>query len=743
MTQPRKELIGYASRLSVQPGDSVDFMVSSEFDEYEVEIIRLIHGDTDPDGPGFKADVVDIFDEALSGSRQETPTGSYIRVDEPPDLSSGFTVQTWIWPTTPDLGRLQGLITRWSPGSGGFGLFVDEDGRLAFKVSSPAGEVKVLTADQPLRSRQWYFVAAVFDPEAGEARLSSRMHPAWPIADSALDITGPIEGFFSPEPTAPLLIGAGWLENSNSFNAQACYNGKIEAPKLFDRALTFGELEAVKSSAGASPGEGLVASWDFAATDHSSTTVRDVVGDSVGRVINFPSRAMHGHNWAASVYDPAEAPEQYGAIHFHDDDMDDCRWDVDFTWEVPKDLRSGCYAALVRAGEVEDHIPFFVRPPDGESTADVLFLIPTNTYLAYANERIIFSEGMDFSGLTNIPIVIDPYDLFLKEHPEYGGSIYDVHSDGSGIAYSHYLRPIVSMRPTHRHWVTNGPRHFPFDLYMIDWLEEKGIPYDVVVDEDLHREGVQLLERYKVVVTASHPEYWTEEMLDALEVYLNAGGRLMYLGGNGFYWVTAFDPERNHIIEVRRGFSGTRAWESHPGEVHLATTGELGGIWRHRGRPPNQLVGVGFTAQGWDLNTPGYVRLDDSEDRRAAFIFEGVGVDEVIGDFGLVMNGAAGDELDRIEPALGSPPHALRLATTEGRHSDYYLICHEEQAVTVKEIHGTDNPRVRADMVYFETPGDGAVFSVGSINWFSSLSHNNYENNVSRITENVLRKFMS
>jgi len=51
--------------------------------------------------------------------------------------------------------------------------------------------------------------------------------------------------------------------------------------------------------------------------------------------------------------------------------------------------------------------------------------------------------------------------------------------------------------------------------------------------------------------------------------------------------------------------------------------------------------------------------------------------------------------------------------------------------------------KIHADMTYFETPNDGAVFSVGSICWCGSLSHNNYDNNVSRITENVLRKFMS
>ena len=48
---------------------------------------------------------------------------------------------------------------------------------------------------------------------------------------------------------------------------------------------------------------------------------------------------------------------------------------------------------------------------------------------------------------------------------------------------------------------------------------------------------------------------------------------------------------------------------------------------------------------------------------------------------------------------------------------------------------------VRADMTYFETPNGGAVFSVGSITFCGSLSHNDYDNNVSRIVDNVLRRF--
>jgi N,N-dimethylformamidase len=50
---------------------------------------------------------------------------------------------------------------------------------------------------------------------------------------------------------------------------------------------------------------------------------------------------------------------------------------------------------------------------------------------------------------------------------------------------------------------------------------------------------------------------------------------------------------------------------------------------------------------------------------------------------------------------------------------------------------------VYANLAYLEYPNGGAVFATGSIAWSGSLSYDNYTNNVSRITENVLRRFVS
>ena len=204
--------------------------------------------------------------------------------------------------------------------------------------------------------------------------------------------------------------------------------------------------------------------------------------------------------------------------------------------QLPAECQSGVYAARLRTEGGEDHIPFFIRPPRGRATADIAFLAPTNSYLAYANEQLTTLPPALFPNRKQGELA--PDDHYIRENRLL--SLYDSHADGSGVCYSSRLRPIINMRPRYHMRALNCPHQLPADLHLIDWLEAKGHAYDVITDEDLHAEGLDLLAPYKVIITGSHPEYWSGPMLDALETYLHTGGRLMYLGGNGFYWITSF-----------------------------------------------------------------------------------------------------------------------------------------------------------------------------------------------------------
>ena len=737
---------GYADRLSVAPGEPIEFRISCEAPgSYRADVVRLIHGDTSPDGPGFKEEVVETeVSGEYPGRRQETDAGSCVVVEDGGRLalSGPFTLHAFIQPTTPDKPD-QAVLGRFaSDGETGYAMVI-EDGSLGLRVGA-----RRLSTGEPLSVRCWYSAAVSFDAASGTARLycepvvnsvNSRLSPSVPVSGAAR-AERPVEGAAGDSRTAFTI--AGLAREAGSPWVDHHFNGKIDRPSVWSRVLSDAELDRITAGE-APPADGLEAAWDFAEGIGPGGIPTDRVADRGphglhGNCVNFPARGMTGWNWQGLEECFKHAPEQYGAIHFHHDDLEDARWDTDIAWTVPEDFRSGVYGLRVRLGDVEEHFPFFVLPPRGRATARALLLIPTASYLAYANEHLVADAPVSQAIFGHTSVVAER-DLYLYRHTELGLSTYDLHADGSGVHSSSSLRPIVGLRPRHRLGV-GGPWQFPADLHLIDWLDAQGVDYDVATDRELHDEGAALLSRYKVVMTGSHPEYYSREMLDAWEQYLGDGGRGMYLGSNGFYWIINWHPEKRHLMEVRKGELGSRAWQAEPGEYYLQTNGERSGLWRARARAPQKLFGVGFTSEGFDHSSY-YVQMPDARDSEVAFIMDGIAPEERIGDFGLVGGGAAGYEIDRYDLLLGTPPHARLLAYSEG-HSDNYPHVVEEIFFMYPHLGGTMDYQVRADIVYYPTRNGGAVFSTSSIAWCGSLSHNGYDNNVSRMTGNVLRRFM-
>ncbi len=748
-------ILSYSDRLSVAPGETIRFMVSCEgADKYEADIVRLIHGDTNPDGPGFKEELIETrVSGSYPGRKQVTYSGSYVLVPDHPLLSEveSLSLQAMIWPTTPNKG-VQGLLTKWSATeNAGYGLFIDENGCVALWLGDGKGRIEKLTTGKPLLAKCWYFVGATLDTQSGQ--ICVYQEPIVSAANSKVSMSYPLESITEAiehstlirpvaDNGAPLII-AGYLERVESGRAivGGHYNGKIDSPRLSKGALSRSEMESVVEEVS---NDSLIAAWDFAfgitAQGIPSSKVIDKSPNMLhGETINLPVRAMTGYNWKSEEHNFTHAPEQYGAIHFHDDDLDDARWEVDFEFTIPDNLKSGLYAARLRSGSDEDYAPFYIRPKKGTATARIALLAPTASYMAYANDHLATNAIVAELLLSRTPVMYSK-DLYLAEHREFGLSTYDTHSDGSGVCYSSRLRPILSMKPKYRSYLSPSLWQFNADLHFIDWLTEMGYEFDVITDSDLHTEGADLLKAYKVVLTGTHPEYYSENMLDAILTYQQGGGRFMYMGGNGFYWVIAYHPENTNIIEIRR-WGGTQPWRAQPGEHYLSFTGELGGLWRNRGIAPQKIVGTGFIAQGSDVCSY-YRRQPDSFNAKAAWIFEGVGEEELIGNFGLIGGGAAGLEIDICDFELGTPPHALVLASSEDHTNGYWEVV-EELYFNMPGLGGVENPRVRSDMVYYTTLNSGAVFSVSSIAWCGSLSHNNYDNNVSRITNNVLKRFIS
>lgn len=751
------KIFGYADKISVRPGEPLDIMVSAEgTDHVEARLVRLLHGDENPGGPGFvEREIACPADGRHAARKQYSQLGSFLRVRDPEGrlaLTGSFTLYAFVCPGLPSGGR-QTLLGRWSMDQAlGFGLGINAEGHAELWIGD-GRVVDYVTAEVPLFAHCWYFVAATFDASTRVAtihqesvlnRYNSLLGHVAPI-DYGSHVSQRLRVQPGHADGIPFLIaGASDRNEARGRFVSQCFNGKIDRCGVQGRAMTRAELEALQTGA-EPPGDAILARWDTSKgfTDRGiGDTVFDVGPFGLhGDGVNRPVRAMTGWNWNGRDDCFRLAPDQYGGIEFHEDALIDCGWEPTIRLQLPETLKSGVYAIRLRAGEAatlaEEHVVFFVRPV--HPTGRICMLIPTSSYLAYANEHLSFDAPIA-QVITAHSIIVAESDIEMYKNREFGLSTYDLHADGAGVCYSSYRRPIVNMRPRHRMPAPGVPWQFPADLSIVYWLEKMGYDFDVLTDEDLHREGVAAIRPYKMVINGTHAEYYSERMLDATEDYLAQGGRVLYLSGNGYYWVCAYRDDEPWVMEVRKLEAGSRAWQARPGEHYLATTGERSGLWRNRGRPPQKIVGTGFTSEGMDESRP-YRRMPDSYHRSVAWIFEGVDGD-VIGDFGLALGGAAGIEIDRYDLALGTPPHARILASSEG-HSDNYPKVAEEIMYNFPGMGGTQDPQIRADMVYFTTPNHGAVFAPSSIAWGQALPWNDCDNNVSRVMKNVVDAFLA
>lgn len=737
-------VLGYPVPYIVAPGERIDFHLSStSLHEATVQVVRVRCGDPDPSGPGLKLQTMRApIDGRCALRHQPIHPGSCAIAGDAVclrDLGS-FTVGCFLWPTLPGASE-QTIVSRWRQDRGaGWRLGLDAAGCLELVLGDGIAAPTRVSTGRPVLGREWLFVQASYDTATGAVTVSQTSLDPQAGRDRSAGVRGTAPaGLQWPGEARLILAARGCGDGNADSRTEAHLDGKIDRPRLYGAAVAAGEIRALCDDLAPRPGDPrLLAAWDFShdipgliAHDRSASRLH-------ARLVHVPARGVTGANWDGTSNEWQALPAHYGAIHFCSDDMADCGWSSDLGFAVPADWPSGYYALKLTAqpagaDPVESYVAFFVRAPTGAAKAKLAVIAPTATYLAYANGALRMDQVHAESMLEGL-IVLSRDDLFLQEHRELGLSTYDTHSDGSGWRVSSARRPILQSRPR------GNSFNYVNDTHLLDWLEEKGIAYDVITDEDLHYRGLQALSAYTCAITLSHPEYYSRAMWDALDAYQRGGGRHMYLGGNGFYWRIAFHRDLPSTVEVRRDVTGVRTWEGEAGEANLAFTGEMGGLWRSNGRAPQRLVGVGFDAQVFDRSA-GYRRMPASFDPKVSWIFAGIGADEMIGDFGPRGGGAAGLEIDRADATLGSPPGLMLLASAD-RIGYGGMPAPEEFRTFHRGLDGEQNSRVRADIVYYPTSHGGAVFSVGSIAFVTSLGHNSYDNNVSRLIENVLRRFL-
>lgn len=437
------------------------------------------------------------------------------------------------------------------------------------------------------------------------------------------------------------------------------------------------------------------------------------------QVRNDPTFACTSPRWDGSVHDPRLASDHYDAIHLHEDDVGGFDWPATHTVDIPNDAPCGIYAFTITTPFGTEQVPFFVRSTTPR--AAITFLVPTLTYVAYADEAL---PPERFAWICD-----DRSHRFARANKLL--SLYDVHADGSGVCLKNLRHPKATLRDDYRYPLSGSPHLLSVDLDLLNFCHANGIQFDLLTDNDLHAEGVEALKPYAGVFTGSHPEYWTTAMQEALQQWLMLGGNLAYLGGNGFMWVTALDGGR---VEIRRGQTlAARTWDGLPGENVMALSGEIGGLWRERGRPEFAVAGTGMTLMGFGPGRP-YVKCATAEATAWDWIFDGVGPDP-IGSAGRVLGGAAGYEVDRTDARLGTPPDTVVLARAVGFGPEYETDGNDYFPGGMAEREESR----RADMAVRRHEGGGFVFAVGSVAWCGALPVGAEVNSVGILTANVLK----
>ena len=371
------DIIGYVDPLISFPSGRPAVKVSCSRTKFTSQVFRLGAGYKHPDGPSVSHRRVEsIPKQTHDGKLQFTRIGSFARVPswgaerlekEKAKLRITFWCQAFLPEGALHDQYLFSCID--SKKRNGFECWLDDSGELKFRVggSNKVHEFALLPRFERYR---WY--SLVFTINLASGTLTSNVEAkARDISESSvhsLEILN-LEDSVRLDPNIALTIGSDSLsyQSLTELIESGSFNGKIQDFKV----------ESISASGDVFS----LLDFDFS-LDIPTDQIRDVSGNEHhGVLINAPSRAVTGHDWDAKYHDWTRASKGYGAIHFHDDDLDDAMWDTTFQLALPRTLRSGCYGVYLDDGETTDFVPFFVRPdPNAEKTPSVALIIPTFTY---------------------------------------------------------------------------------------------------------------------------------------------------------------------------------------------------------------------------------------------------------------------------------------------------------------------------------------------------------------------------
>jgi hypothetical protein len=439
-----------------------------------------------------------------------------------------------------------------------------------------------------------------------------------------------------------------------------------------------------------------------------------------------------------------------------------CGWPTALEFDVPTAWRSGGYIAHITARGADDsridhHFPFAIRALRPSAPDALLLITCTATWVAYNDwGGSNFYEGIaGDTGNRASPMLstLRPFSRGFAWLPKGAPRIPLRNPPGLGDAprYPHMEWAYAngfSKKYASAGWAT-------YERHFVAWAEAQGFTVDVATQHDLHRDAA-LLDGYTGVVLVGHDEYWSWEMRDAIDTYIEDGGHVARFAGN-FLWQIRIEADGTRQVGYKTNAEAADPVR-HTDRRHLLTT-----AWEDTAvaRPGALTFGLNGSCgiyAGWGACVPrgsgGFTVY-----RPEHWAFEGTDLyygDQLGADakvFGYEVDGCDYTFRDGLPYATGvdgAPDNlqilAMGVATTaEADHrnpgSVFFIGDLDAQMIAHQRLRRTDEAaidRVRrgSGMIACFDRGKGSVFNVGSCEWVAGLIAR--DPFVERLTKNVL-----
>lgn len=450
--------------------------------------------------------------------------------------------------------------------------------------------------------------------------------------------------------------------------------------------------------------------------------------------------------WSGTV-DAGDHPTPLNA------DAEGCDWPVALEVPTGADWTSG-YHEVVLTIDVDgkrrrSHAFFVVRPrPDSANT--ILLQLATNTWHAYND----FAGRNLYNGNTHASLRRPMARGYLFKPPGAGRRVTTTHPpDRDMNTHVGYVRMNHLSA-----WA--GSAGWPdWEWPFLAWAERNGYGIDVITNADLE-EHPGIVDRYRLLLSVGHDEYWSGPMRDTVEGFIAAGGNVAFFSGNTSLWQVRMEDVVDGTATVMVGYKGR--FKDDP-VYDTDRVGELTSIWSDHliGRPENHMTGVSFTRGGYHRigkrvtsGAGGYTVY-----RPDHWMFDGTGI-----DYGDVLGAAAttvGYECDGCDFTMidgmphpthsdGTPDTFEILAMVPAAHFTRTTAARPPKPSEPSEIEflasrvfgSRDEATVQrlaaghAMLGSYTSPGGGTVITSGSTDWAHGLAGRDVQ--IETITANIL-----